>query len=420
MRKWSLLVSSILFASCAFAQSTLDIEIKGAPGFEHNIFNAPEDYVRPAGDTLTVDSLLKDDLFFYFNADFDFEWEKDAHRIEWANEVELLRYREVEQANATEIQSELSYAHRPDEGFEKGGSFRIRSQDRLGLNVLGSELLTPFSFRQYEVNGFIGKEKKDKRESVLTASYSYKDYDICFGCDLQGRDVSLTQGEWDIEFEQMFVTGENAGKDQELELSVRWRNRNYRDWINYELLDPNPDPLAEEPFLAFDPDFVYQPRQWRYLIFKGDYTFPLSRDAKVKPVIEYTRRFDVSNGDFSYVQWQPAVYFYLHGDDWDIRVYTSYTSRNYTDRLARQQEGVPFPNLEYRYLRASTTIERELGSGFAVWVEANYANRNSNTTLINTRVRRSYENWQVMGGLRWAVKYNRSEQLKLRKSKFEA
>lgn len=417
MKKWTLFASSMLMASCAFAQSTMDVEIKAAPGYEHNIFNAPEDYVPLSGDTLTIDSLLKNDLFFFFYAEVDFEWEKDAHRIEWANEVELLRYQDVKQANATELQSKLSYEHRPEKGFDKGGSFRVRSQDRLGLNVLGSELQTPFSFRQYELEGYVAKVKKDKRESVLTASYSYKDYDICFGCDLQNRDVSLTQGEWDIELEQMWVTGENAGKNQELELTIRWRSRNYREWTNYELLDPNRDPLAEDPFLPFDPDIIYQSRQWRYLIFKGDYTFPLSRDAKIKPVIEYTRRFDTSNGDFSYVQWQPAVYFYHHGDKWDIRLYTSYTSRNYSDRLAQQQEGVPFPNLEYRYLRGSLTLERELSKGFAVWAEANYANRTSNTTLINTRVRRSYENWQMMGGIRWSIEYDRSKKIELRKNK---
>ena len=47
-------------------------------------------------------------------------------------------------------------------------------------------------------------------------------------------------------------------------------------------------------------------------------------------------------------------------------------------------------------------MDRALGQEWFLWGEVTSANRNSNTSAIDTRVRRSYRNGGVMVGVNWS------------------
>ena len=405
--KRGLVILLCLFTQTVFGQSTIEVNATGAGGFDGNIYNSPDSYINLQGDTLGADTLIQRELFREFGAALIFKWRKDGHYLKWDTEGELRRYQTQKSADAEEIQSRLSYAHTSSNKVKKGGMIRLRAQNRLGTNVLGSELLTPFSFRQVQARGFIEKKTKKKHVSGAEITYNYKNYDVCFGCDLRNQDVSLTQRQWELTLYQEWIVGENQGEEQKLGLSARFSDRQYQDWLNYDVLNPNRTPDDPSPFLPVDPDREYTPRKWRYMIYKADYTFPLSKVAKIAPYIEFTRRYDVSNGDFGFIQWQPGARFYVRQERWQVRASASYTSRDYTDRLAQQQEGTPFPTLEYRYIRASAMVRYDVGSGFGVFAQGAMNNRDSNTSEVTTRVRRSYEAYEVLVGLNWNIERKR-------------
>ncbi|MCH2197278.1 MAG: hypothetical protein MK081_00725 [Flavobacteriales bacterium] len=405
---------AIAFTSQISAQSTMSIKLSAAPGYRDNIFNSPDIYIRDNSsvvDTLKRSQLIVSEPFLQLEGTINMKWLFNAHRINWKTHGEVLRYQNTTQANATEAYSKLSYDHKPKTGLRKGAHVRLRTQDRLGLNVLGSELLTPFSFNQVDGGAYVERQKTRGNSSKLEVTYSYKNYEICFGCDLNKQDVSLTQREWGAKFRQEIKTGVIAKRTQKIGIEVHARDRRYFDWINYELLQEDPDPLAPDPFFPFDPNITYTARRWRYIVGQLDYAFPMSKQVKVKPFIEYTRRFDISNGDFSYVQWQPGIRFYVKTDNWKVNSSVSYTSRDYDDRLAREAEGVPFPTLEYTNLRANAKMMRRHKGNRRLRIEGGYASRESNTTEITTRVRRSYTNAFGMLGIQWSFERDRSKQV---------
>lgn len=400
MRRSLIVLFALILTNHLKAQPEIKLETRFAPGYELNIFNSPDFYIRPNGDTLNRDQLVADAAFLYFEGDLDLEWKKKRGEINWSTNAELIRYSEYTQANATEVQTRLSYDSDIIGLWQYGGELRLRLQDRLGLNVLGSELLTPFSFRQVQPSAYLKYEWEKGHETQMELIYSYKDYDQCDSCGLRGESVSLTQREFELRVEQEFEINQGPA-NQKLKFTARFRDRYYYDWLNYDILATEPDPITGEPFIPFDPNGDYESREWQYFIFKADYDFPLSDELSIKPSIEYTQRLDRSNGDFGFGQWQPGLFAYLRADQWYGRLYMSYTMRDYTDRRAAQDDGPPLPLLTYEYLRARFLLERQLKKGFSIWTELAYNNRNSNTSEVNTRVRRSYENSALMLGVKW-------------------
>ncbi|MEO0404923.1 MAG: hypothetical protein AAF193_08635, partial [Bacteroidota bacterium] len=319
---------------------------------------------------------------------------------------EIRRYDGLNQANTNDFQTTFAVEHEGDKDWTKGLDVRARMVDRLGVNVLGSELLTPFSFIQGDIGGFIKKERP-KSEFSMEAKFIYKDYDECVGCGLLGETLSLTQREFDVRVEEEFTLKEVDRLKQKLTIGVRFRDRQYKDWINYDVLDPSFDGAGPDPFLPIDSSATYFARHWQYYIGRVDYTLPLSKFAKIKAALEYTKRQDVSEGDFSFNQWQPGVYLYVKKEPWNVRLYVSYTIRDYSKRLAQQLTGAPFPTLSYRYMRANLMVERKVKDNWHLFVDGGVNYRNSNTSAIDTRVRRSYLNEELMLGIRYKFEKKR-------------
>lgn len=382
-------------------QAQIDFSFWGrsAAGVESNVFNAPDIYIGPQGDTLTTDSLFVSDQLLLIELGTDLKWKVKKHAFSWKTDLSLQRYADVKQANATEVDSWLRYKRKSRRGISRAGYARLRSQDRLGLNVLGSELMTPFSFRQASAGFELSKDLTKWYALSTFFDATFKDYDPCVACGLENETVSLTQREWELGLNQTITLDRNMKRDEKLEVQVIWRDRKYRDWINYKLLDPNQTAFDEDPFLPFDPNANYESRHWRYAIGELSYTKPVNKYVILKPQLEYTRRFDVSNGDFGSQQWQTTLLAYLKSAKWKARLRLGYTRRDYTDRLAKQQEGVPYPNLRYTYLRTGLRIEHHVNSSFSIWADVDRTARESNTSLLTTRVRRSYENYLFMVGI---------------------
>ena len=78
----------------------------------------------------------------------------------------------------------------------------------------------------------------------------------------------------------------------------------------------------------------------------------------------------------------------------------SRTWRNYTDRLAEQALGTPYPTLNYRYTRLDAELVRAVGERGAVVTLFDLTVRESNTTAEDRRTRRGYRTGAVLIGYR--------------------
>lgn len=228
-------------ATGATAQSTLNLEAAMAPGYRFKVFNSPDDYVRTPGDKPFADSLLVNDAFLNGKFSANVKWKRGIHRFRLVTDAEILRYQNTPSAHATELQGQLKYDRRASSDRRQGASLRLRKQDRLGLNVLGSELLTPFSFWQAAGTGYVLRKNPADHTFKLEAAYSFKDYQACDDCGQQGENVALDQHEWSIEAQRVWLLGRAHEAKRTLVLSVRYRDRQYTDWFNYDLLDDAAD-----------------------------------------------------------------------------------------------------------------------------------------------------------------------------------
>jgi hypothetical protein len=402
MRIRILLVGLQLFLSTvAFTQVRLKSSVEIAPGFEANIFNSPDIYQDLQGTILTEDDLLQNAAFMHFDARFKLEKRRNKNDLSWSNNLELRNYNGLRQANTFDFDSKVNLKRTINKKRTFSAEGRFRNVSRLGVNVLGSELQTPFSFLQYELSSeFVSRHSK-RFSSTFAGEMTYKDYDVCVDCGLRGEDVSLSQLEFDLSIKEEIELSDDDKKTNQLNLSARFRDRRYFDWVAYDLIDPRFDGSSDEPFLAYDPDLNYENRRWRYLTFKVEHALDVSKTIKVKPVLEFTRRFDISNGDFGFQQLQPGVNIYARSKNWSARCYLSYTRRNYTDRIAKQRDVFVYPTLEYSYTRAKIKFEHRIRKAWFAFTELSYVSRNSNVTEIRTRVRRSYENVFMMLGVKW-------------------
>jgi hypothetical protein len=408
-------VALFFFGGSILAQTTFSLTGSLGTGFKSNVFNAPSVYIRPQGDTLTNDSLFVRDLLINAAFNADLKWQRKRHYFSWKTDFEIDRYAKIKQANSTEVDSWLRYNRKNKrEKINPSAFVRLRSSQRLGLNVLGSELLTPFSFREGALGGSLNVNAAASYSFVTELSYSFKDFDACLGCGLNNESVSLTQREWELGLQHEFIL-DRKERRKKLIISTRWRDRRYFDWLNYDLLDPNRTSADSEPFLPFDPSVEYTARQWRFFITEFSYTLPVSKILVIKPQLEFTRRFDVSNGDFGSRQWSTDLIALLKTDDWSGRLRVGYTLRNYTDRLAEQDAGTPYPLLTYRYFRTTLQVERVIGKNFSLWASTGYTSRQSNTDLLTTRVRRSYSNTDFLLGVKASLDGKRSARDKSKK-----
>lgn len=392
-------VLSLLYMA-AVAQTSFNLSGTLASGFQSNVFNAPNIYIRPQGDTLGNDSLFASDRLLNVSLNADLKWRRKSHFFSWKTDFEIDRYANIRQANTTEIDSWFRYSRKKKkEKINPSAYLRIRSSERLGLNVLGSELLTPFTFRQIEFGSSLFFKVSNSYNIETQFSYTYKDYEKCLGCGPNNESVSLTQSQLDLVIAHEFLVNKKRRREKFV-VSSAWIDRQYFDWINYKLLDPNRTLNDPEPFLPFNNNVEYGPRHWRYFITEFSYNLPIKKAFDIKSQIEYTRRFDVSNGDFGSRQWSADIIALLKNDKWNGRFRMGYTMRNYTDRLAEQAAGTPYPLLTYRYFRANLRLERIVGKNFAVWTAGGFTSRISNTDLLTTRVRRSYSNADIFIGIR--------------------
>lgn len=389
-----------------------DLELGFRSGLEWNVFHSPEVYIDNAGVLFPADSIVLDD--FLVEGVVDLEMERaDAHGA-WIleGEVEQMRYSVLREADRRSLQFRATREQQLSESAEAYASLRLRDETRLGLNILGDELLTSFSF--FQLQGDLGMEVEARDN--LDVAFEVEVFRKWFDARTTGE--SLDQTEWMVELSGDWVPKRRRTGLRDLDLvgqkrtealgklstSLSYRQKDYLNWINYDVLAAIRDPLAPDPFMPFDPTFAYPLRRWVYTNVALKYDFPEWGPMQLRLDVRRQSRSDESMGDFGYKDFKTALRLAYEGEDLEISGSASYTHRNYTDRLAEQAGPTPYPLLTYTYLRLDLGFEYRLRKGLLLTGLIDFTDRGSNTTALDRRTRREYVTGAVLFGISAEIK----------------
>ncbi len=389
-----------------------DVSLTG--GREWNVYHSPETYVA-AGDSAWVrDSLVIHDALVEPSLRWTARRKDDHGRWRVTLDGDVRRYGQEREADRTGLQLRVQRVHQLGADLDVKATGRLRQERRLGLNILGNELLTSFSFFQAQ----LGMDLEWRSHPAWTWGVGGE----AFSKDYQDRvtGVSLDQQEWSVEAEVEWNPGKvnrgtrgldvvgakRSASDVRWSASYEYRDKPYRNWVNEDLLADVVLPTDTTPFLPFDTALVgtYPMRHWAYSTWRLRCDLPLRGGWSWRMDVRRQNRTDRSQGDFGFrdvkvssrLRWAPMEL------QWSAAMTVSRTWRNYTDRLAEQAIGAPYPTLNYRYNRLDAELAREVGERGTVVALFDLTIRESNTTAEDRRTRRGYRTGAVLVGYRFA------------------
>lgn len=390
-----------------------DIEFGVLGGREWNVFHSPESYVDNNGVLFPADSIVLDDGLTMFDVELDLS--KEDSKGEWfvTGDGGMSRYQTLSAANRRSLDFRAGRKQTLNSRMAAALEGRLRNEKRLGINILGDELLTSFSFTQAQLAGEMEMEVRDD----LALNIQVEAYRKWYEERVTG--VSLDQTEWSINLGSQWVplrrkkglrnldlVGEKRTEEMgEFTLDLEYRQKNYANWLNLEILDPERNPLAPTPFLPFDPLYNHPLRVWTYATAELRYEWPEWGGWTLRTDLRTQRRSDLSFGDFGYRDVKGAMRLgFDPGQALELNASISYTWREYTDRLAEQQTPTPYPLLKYNYLRVDASAEYRLRKGLLLLAVVDFTQRTSNTTAIDRRTRREYNTATFLLGLSAEIK----------------
>lgn len=384
-----------------------DVELGWLSGLEWNVFHSPSSYRDNLGVDIPVDSLILDDRLSIGRMELDWERDDDQGRWKINSDVSFSRYNTLTAANRRSLEGRITREHALNDRIEGAIGIRLRDETRLGINILGNELLTSFSFFQAQLEADLNARVRSDMELELSWELFRKWY------DQRATGESLDQTEWSIELgwsweperrvkglRDLDLVGQKRTDPLgELTADFQHRQKNYANWLNLDILDESRDPLLPTPFMPFDSTFAHPLRTWTYTTATVRYALPEWRGWEVRVDFRTQKRSDLSLGDFGYRDAKSAIRIGHEGDELELTSSLSYTWREYTDRLAEQITPTPYPLLKYNYLRLDLKAEYRLRKGLLLLGLIDFTQRSSNTTAVDRRTRRAYQTGSILIGL---------------------
>lgn len=386
-------------------------DVSARMGREWNVFHSPTSYLDAAGVARPLDSLIRPDVLFEpaLALDAERKGEQGLWRIHVDGEVR--RYSNWADANRHGVQLRAGRDHNLASGLTGRMDVRLREEQRLGLNILGDELLTSFSFLQTQCDLGLGWQVNEALQLDAGVEVYRKDYDDrTTGESLDHLDRSIETGfVWIPSRSERGTRGLELVGRKRKRSGIRWsggyeyRDKRYDDRINTDLLNPDAGPLDPTPFLPYDPALAgtYPLRWWTYSTWRLRCDLPVREGWRLRVDTRRQNREDRSRGDFGYrdfkttarLGWSPT-------GPWSLSLSASRTWRNYTDRLAEQADGVPYPTLNYRYNRLDGLVTYRTGKRSSLIAVVDLTARETNTTAVDRRTRREYRTGSVLVGWR--------------------
>ncbi|MFT6183051.1 MAG: hypothetical protein ACJAU0_000416 [Flavobacteriales bacterium] len=392
--------------SIIHAQSTLQIDLIPVYGYQMNIYGAPNDVQFLGPDSLESDTVFVSDYFHEEQLSFAFLFENKQHKIRWENNALFRTYRDLKSANTLNFNSSLNYRYESEDWFFAAGEVRLGSYEEVGLDLISTDLLIPQSRTELFLQ-FSAGIQSDQNVLLVTPRFHRARYEACLSCFYEETLPSLSHNMWSFGVSDTIFIGKGATQ-QRFAFGVSFGNQQFIDWDNTMILDPGFPGGAADQFLPFNPDVSYNPHHWRFISASAVYSFPINKNSRVVPFLNYEQRGDLGKSDFGRNDLNAGMRLQLRTKKLRIDGKISYSNQQFTDRLTGSDGSVSVSSLRYRIIQSSASVSYKLGGALFFHAGGGYAKRSSTEQRTTTIVRRPYENWSVFGGLRILIETERS------------
>lgn len=355
---------------------------------------------------MAADTVFVSDYFHEERLRFAFVFENKQHKIRWENKAVFRTYKDIKAANTRNFNSSLNYRFDSEDSFFAGGEVRLGSYEEVGLDLITTDLFIPQSRTELLFQLAAGI-KSDQNVLLFTPRFHRARYEACLSCFYEENLPSLSHNTWSIGVSDTIFIGKGATQ-QRFGFGVSYEKQQFIDWENTLIIDPGFTGGSSDQFLPYNPDVSYNPQQWRFIRASVVYSFPINKNSRVVPFLNFEQRVDKDDSDFGRNDLSAGMKLQLHTEKLRIDGNVSYSNQQFTDRLTSSDGNGSGESLRYRTIQTTATASCKIGGSLFFHVGGMYAARTSNEDRTTTAVRRSYEKWGVFGGLRIVIETERS------------
>ena len=384
---YSLFVFVLLLNLSAKAQSKFYADAMANVGFESNVFNSPESYLDRAGTLYNKKDLVVSGAFAQYGWNMKYKTTLNKkHKISIQNKGGFKTFFGVANANQGGSDLKGKYIYQKSKKLSFGYNLALQRSKKLVTNILGDEVTAPFTFSQFINEGYVQyainnnnetrlggyyKVRKYKSDPTVPESLSYNTPALVFSTE-QTIDINNTK--------TILKLGvESKGR--------KYTERTARDSIGNSVIG------------------VYPKRDWSYFITNLTYSLRFNNGIRVDPFVEYTKRTDNFQDQFSYKEIKSGLKLAYNINEYSVKFKATRYNKNYNIRPALLSDGTEIP-LSYKYFKFSLNGEYSLSKKFTVFLSAKYESRDSNVTNIGRRPRREYKTYEVYGGVMYSFQKN--------------
>nr|WP_299382876.1 hypothetical protein [Allomuricauda sp.] len=364
------------FSIALFGQERHQLEVATLGGYEYNYFKSPT-MIRTDEGLLTEEDLISSSFYQDVTVDYGFRYKWGADRIRFY----ALPYARIFQENMDDsywsIDSKVKYDHKFNRKTRFFAGLNFKRMNREGLDGAQDVLVNPLGYT------LLGSELELERANSKNVTgriglfHNFKNFDA-FGT----RDLEYHEFGSQLKLEKEF---ENQDLEHTLGFLAYYKVRLYNTF--------NASEISSEGN-----------RDWRYIRATAYYEYPVSKSIRLKPSVTYYQRMDPLANRSGFRQYGPSLGLYVKTKRTRIRSQIEYLKRDYTDILARDNEGPLQENVAYQYTDFSLRFEHQLShSSFSLTGNVYSRLRTTNYSDLAARSFRGYRNQYAGIGIKWEL-----------------
>ena len=382
-REWQytalMMVFVLFFCENTNAQSEFELEFNLQGGSEYNIFKSPDELIdKSSGNALPKDSLIFSDLYYDMGYDVEYKFRNKKNRIRLGSDFWYRDYLDYTDLSQGRFSAFAIYQKKLSSKIWIGGQYKFRWSNRIGTSVTGDLLMRSFKYYANSGRLFLDYKASKKVEMSALIDYDYKTYyDEQFVDPLDHADLEL---EYDLNYE--FI------KDNELNIQLSWRDRNYFEYHSIDSAGKYID--------------TYPLRNFKYYAAKIDYNWTAVKRLRINPGIKVKRRVDAFQDYFSYWSYGADIRLRYYWSDFYLSLYASYNQMEYDIREAFSSLEQN-PKLVYDYYDVKLLFRYDVNDQWRLYIESVLDTRDSNSDLESFKTRRPYQNFTSLIGVQYTL-----------------
>lgn len=361
------------------AQTKFEPSLYSSFGYENNIFRAPDILELSDGTRLNENDLILSDKYLDLGYEIFLKHKiKKRHIFRLNHDIWNRRYSNNTALNQFKVNARFNYEYKISRDIQVGIKYRFDRNNKIGTSVLGDELTQLFSYKKNNAEVYYKQDILKNTELDISGLYGIKAYDSSAGV------IPLNYNKLEL----YFGLGQkmNLKKTKiKMNLGFSYSQKTFSDVIASDI---NGSELLDYPL-----------RQWNYYNARFSVKATLSGAFELKPFVAYKIRDDIFQDYYSYNSVNYGIRLSYKSDKFNFALTPEYQNLNYIVKIAPDPDLADDPGLVYNTLNVKFKTSYEILKGVALTAEFRKRNRDTNTLDFGWKTRRSYNYYELMGGI---------------------